>query len=128
MFAVNWYSTTGPLLCCTLEKPPVPLSRVLYEQGQSQQDQDLQYEATVKGTSGLVAHRLTNLQASRNQSAQQVVQTLFCTFIAVGCSGSVGCGGSVVERQATNPVVPSSNPGQSLQYQKKFPGYCKVAG
>ena len=28
------------------------------------------------------------------------------------------CGGSVVERQATNPVVPSSNPGQSLQYQK----------
>ena len=29
-----------------------------------------------------------------------------------------GCGGSVVERQATNPVVPSSNPGQSLQYQK----------
>ena len=29
-----------------------------------------------------------------------------------------GCGGSVVERQATNPVVPSSNPGQSLQYHK----------
>ena len=29
-----------------------------------------------------------------------------------------GCGGSVVERQATNPVVPGSNPGQSLQYQK----------
>ena len=29
-----------------------------------------------------------------------------------------GCGGSVVERQATYPVVPGSNPGQSLQYQK----------
>ena len=29
-----------------------------------------------------------------------------------------GCGGSVVERQAANPVVPGSNPGQSLQYQK----------
>ena len=41
-----------------------------------------------------------------------------------------GCGGSMVERQAKNPVVPGSNPGQSLQYQKKkkFPGYCKVAG
>ena len=37
------------------------------------------------------------------------------------CGGGVcggGCGGSVVERQATNPVVPGSNPGQSLQYQK----------
>ena len=38
-----------------------------------------------------------------------------------------GCGGSVKKRQATNPVVLGSNPGQSLQYQK-FPGYCKVAG
>ena len=49
-----------------------PLSGILYEQGQSQQDQDLQCEATVKGTSELVAHRLTNLQASKNQLAQQV--------------------------------------------------------
>ena len=28
-----------------------------------------------------------------------------------GCGGSCGCGGSVVERQATNPVVLGSNPG-----------------
>ena len=29
-----------------------------------------------------------------------------------------GCSGSVVERQVTNPVVPGSIPGLSLQYQK----------
>ena len=64
----------------TLEQPPVPLSGILYELGQSQQDQDLQCEATVKGTSGLVANRLTNLQAARNQSAQQVRQNPFCIY------------------------------------------------
>ena len=64
----------------TLEQPPVPLSGILYELGQSQQDQDLQCEATVKGTSGLVANRLTNLQAARNQSAQQVSQNPFCIY------------------------------------------------
>ena len=63
MFGVNWYSVTGRLLQWTLEQPPVPLSGVLYEQGLSQQDQDMQCGATVNGTSGLVAHRLTNLQA-----------------------------------------------------------------
>ena len=49
-----------------------------------------------------------------------------CGGSAWGCGGSVrGCGGSVVERQATNPVVPGSNPGQSLQYQKTFLGTVK---
>ena len=33
--------------------------------------------------SGLVAHRLTNIQASRNQSAQQVSQNPFCTLYTV---------------------------------------------
>ena len=43
-----------------------------------------------------------------------------------GCGGSVwGCGGSVVERQAANPLVPGSNPRQSLQYQKNFLGTVK---
>ena len=42
--------------------------------GLVQQDQELQCGATVEGTSWLMAHRLTNLQASRNQSAQQVSQ------------------------------------------------------
>ena len=67
MLAVNWCSVTGRILQWTLEQPPVPLSGILYEQGLSQQDQDLQCGAIVKGTSGLVAHRLTNLIASRNQ-------------------------------------------------------------
>ena len=66
-----------------LIKATVPLSGILYEQGQSQQDQDLQCGATVKGTSGLAAHRPTNLQAVRNQLAQQVSQPLFCIYIAV---------------------------------------------
>ena len=75
---------TGQLLRWTLDQPPDPLSGILYEQGQSQQDQDLQCEATVKGTSGLVAHRLTNLQAARNQLAQQKSQkTPFCIYITV---------------------------------------------
>ena len=40
-------------------------------------------------------------------------------FFGLRCGGAGrGCGGSVVERQATYPVVPSSIPGQSLQYQK----------
>ena len=68
-----------------LIKATVPLSGILYEQGQSQQDQDLQCEATVEGTSGLVAHRLTNLQAARNQSAQQVSQTPYCTVYIYHC-------------------------------------------
>ena len=38
-----------------------------------------------------------------------------------------GCGGSVVERQATYPVVPVQIPGNPYS-TKKFPGYCKVAG
>ena len=42
--------------------------------GQSQQDQDLQCRAIVEGTVGLMAHMLTNLKASSNQSAQQVSQ------------------------------------------------------
>ena len=73
-FAVNWCSATGRLLQWSLKQPLVLLPEVLYEQGQFEQYQDLQCGATVKGTSGLVAHRLTNLQASRNQSAQQVSQ------------------------------------------------------
>ena len=36
----------------------------------------------------------------------------------------LGCGGLVVERQATNPVVPSSNPGQSYS-TKNFLGIVK---
>ena len=79
-FAVNRYSATGRLLQWSLKQPLVPLSEALYEQGQFQQDQDLQCGATVKGTYVLVAHRLTNLQASRNQFAQQVSQTPFCTY------------------------------------------------
>ena len=34
-------------------------------------------------TSGLVTHRLTNLQTSRNPSAQQVSQTPFCIYCTV---------------------------------------------
>ena len=59
VFVVNWCSVTGWLLRWTLEQPPVLLSGILYEQGQTQQDQNLLCEAIVKGTSGLVAHRLT---------------------------------------------------------------------
>ena len=40
-----------------------------------QQEQELQCGATVEGTIRLVVYRLTNLQASRNQMAQQVSQT-----------------------------------------------------
>ena len=83
MFAVNWCSVTRQILQWTLKQLPILLSGILYEQGQSQQDQDLQCEATVKGTSGLVAHRLTNLQAVRNQLAQQVSQPPFSIYIAV---------------------------------------------
>ena len=91
---------TWRLLRWTLEKPPVPLSGILYEQGQSQQDQDLQCGAKVKGTSGLAAHRLTNLIASRNQSALQVSQTPFCTYctslwragISIPYTESLSCG------------------------------------
>ena len=43
-----------------LIKATVPLSGILYEQGQSQQDQDLQCGAKAKGTSGLVAHKSTS--------------------------------------------------------------------
>ena len=47
--------------------------------GQSQQDQDLQCGSILEGTVGLVAHRLINLKASRNQSSQQVSQApLLC--------------------------------------------------
>ena len=40
-----------------------------------QQEQELQCGATVEGTIRLVVYRLTNLQASRNQMAQQVSRT-----------------------------------------------------
>ena len=95
VFSVNLCSATGRLLQWTLEQPPVPLSGVLYEQGQFQQDQDLQCEAIVycivkgSGTSRLVAHRLTNLQASRNQSAQQVSQTPFLYIYHCGVGLSI---------------------------------------
>ena len=83
VFTVNWCRVTRQLLQWTLEQTPVPLSGILYEQGRSQQDQDLQCGATVKGTSGLVAHRLINLQASRNQLAQQVSRNPFCIYISL---------------------------------------------
>ena len=53
------------------------------KRGYSQQDQDLQCGATVKGTSGKVAQRLINLKAARNQLAQQVSQIPFCVYITV---------------------------------------------
>ena len=59
-----------------------------------------------------------------------ILLTLLCTGAGWGYFWdwlSGGCGGSVVEYQATNPVAPGSNPGQSLQFQK-ISGYCKVAG
>ena len=73
----------GQLLRWSLKQPPIPLSGVLYEWGPVQQDQELQCGATVEGTSGLVTHRLTNLQTSRNPSAQQVSQTPFCIYCTV---------------------------------------------
>ena len=88
VLAVNWCSVTGRLLRWTLEQPPVPLSGVLYEQGLSQQDQDMQCGATVNGTSGLVAHRLTNLHASKNQLAQQVSQNPFLYIYTVECDSA----------------------------------------
>ena len=88
MFAVNWCSMTGQLLLWTLEKPPLPLSGILYEQGQSQQDQDLKCGNTVKGTSGLVAHRLTTptykLQETNQLSKWAKpfsVHTSLCIFV-----------------------------------------------
>ena len=53
------------------------------KRGYSQQDQDLQCGATVKGTSGKVAQRLINLKAARNQLAQQVSQIPLCVYITV---------------------------------------------
>ena len=91
VFAVIWCSVTRQLLRRTLGKPPVPLSGILYEQGQSQQNQDLQCEATVKGTSGLVSHRLTKLQALRNRLAQQASQTSFFIYIAVSPTQHLRC-------------------------------------
>ena len=102
---------TRRLLQWTLEQPTIPLSGILYEQGQSQQDRDLQCGATVKGTSGLVTHWLTNLQASRNQSAQQVSQNPFCIYIMVEQnSASPALSHWVVERlDGRRPVSCSIN-------------------
>ena len=74
---------TWQLLWWSLKQPPVLLTGILYEKGQSQQDQDLQCGATVKGTAGLVTLRLTNIQAERNQLAQQVNQTPLGTYTTV---------------------------------------------
>ena len=89
-----------------LIKATVPLSGILYEQGQSQQDQDLQCGATVKGTSELVAHRLTNLQALKNQLAQQVSRNPFLNIYinveynsASSTLSHLSCGGACVESQ-----------------------------
>ena len=90
--------------------------------GQSQQDQDLQCGSILEGTVGLVAHRLINLKASRNQSSQQVSQapllcretdSAFLTLsfrvveepkwrdrLSIPDAESPSCGETCVERQA----------------------------
>ena len=121
VFAVNWCSVTRQILQWTLKQLPILLSGILYEQGQSQQDQDLQCGAKVKGTSGLAAHRLTNLIASRNQSALQVSQTPFCTYctslwragISIPYTESLSCGETLWRVGLSIPYAESLSCGET---------------